>query len=264
MEQDGCFTNTPEAQSFLVKGSSSYMGDTYLFHSNRWSRNLKTAESLRTGIPQAHWDFSGSSPENIEASLRRINVRTIKLAKELLERYDFSSTKSLVDVGGGGGALAITMVKACPTLRATIIDLRQVTPITQKIVAVEGLADRITIIASDVAHNPVHGSYEAAVLVALLHVLSKEDAQRVVQNLSGAVLPGGSVYLIDMILDDSRISPPEAIGFNLTAINAFEDGSAYTESEGRSWLRAAGFVDIQRSAHSMRDGHGLMTARKGR
>jgi hypothetical protein len=47
-EQDGCFSNTPEADQFLVKGAPLYMG-TLLSH--RWIANLpKTAESIRRGF----------------------------------------------------------------------------------------------------------------------------------------------------------------------------------------------------------------------
>ncbi|MEE8305077.1 MAG: methyltransferase [Candidatus Tectomicrobia bacterium] len=261
-EQDGQFANTPEAQHFLVKDSPSYMGNVHALLLNQWERKLKTAASLRTGIPQAYVDFSDSPPEEVEAFLRRINVITVNNARELLTRYDFSSIKSLVDVCGGGGGLAITMVKAFPQLQATVIDLPEVTPVAQKIVEEEGVADRVTIIASDVVNRPVPGFYDVAVMRTLLQVLPSEDAQRVVQNLSGAIEPGGTVYIVDAILDDSRLSPPSALSFNLFAINVFEAGAAYTEHEGREWLSAAGFVDIERASFLLAGGFGLMTARK--
>ena len=97
---------------------------------------------------------------------------------------------------------------------------------------------------------------------ALLQVLSAENAQRIVQNVSGAIVPGGSIYLIDSILDNSRISPPQGLAFNLRAINVFEAGAAYTEQEGRECLSAAGFVDIKRADFSLPAEFGLMTARK--
>ncbi len=53
-EQDGQFANTPEAQHFLVKDSPSYMGNVHALLLNQWERKLKTAASLRTGIPQAY------------------------------------------------------------------------------------------------------------------------------------------------------------------------------------------------------------------
>jgi hypothetical protein len=107
-EQDGRFSNTPEADQFLVKESPSYIGNWHAIFSNRWVRNLKIAESIRTGVPQAKLDFSNSPQDELETYLRRINVLTVAAAHALLERYDFSSTKTLADVGCGGAGIALT------------------------------------------------------------------------------------------------------------------------------------------------------------
>ncbi len=261
-EKDGRFSNSPEADQFLVKGSPSYMGNMQaVLTSYRWEVNLKTAESIRTGVPQAKLDFSNSPQEELEAFLRRINVLTVAAAHALLEMYDFSSTKSLADVGSGGAGLALTMTKACPGMEATAIDLPMVTPIAQKIVEEEGATDRVKVVAANVASGPLPGSYDTVVMRGFLQVLSPEDARRAVKNISAAMKPGGTIYIIGQILDDSRTSPREAVGFNLIFINRFDTGESYTEQEHREWLSEAGFVDIERASFLLGDGFGLMTAR---
>ena len=71
-EQDGRFSNTPEANHFLVKGRPSYLGDKHATIAMIWSAYLKTAESIRSGAPQAKMDFSNSPQENLEAFFRSI------------------------------------------------------------------------------------------------------------------------------------------------------------------------------------------------
>lgn len=138
-----------------------------------------------------------------------------------------------------------------------------VTPIAQKIVNEEGLTERVKVVAADVLSGPLEGSYDTIVLRALLQVLSATDARLALQNIGTSVKPGGMIYIIAQILDDSRISPLEAVGFNLIFINSFEAGESYTELEHRDWLTEAGFVDIQRADFLLPgDGHGLMFARK--
>jgi SAM-dependent methyltransferase len=229
MEQDGRFSNTPEANQFLVSGARSYIGHMHAVLSQRWMINLRTVESIRTGVPQAKLDFSNSPQEEIEAFLRTINRRTVSAAHGLLERYDFSSMNTLADVGSGGGGLAISMAKFCPHMQATAVDLPLVTPITQKIVAEEGMTDRVKVIEADVVRDPVPGSYDVAVLRGLLQVLSSEDARRAVKNIYTALKSGGRIYIVGQILDDSRISPAEAVGFNLTFITTYDAGESYTE-----------------------------------
>lgn len=261
-EQDGLFSNIPEANQFLVKGVPSYIGNRHVIFSTRWARNLKTAESIRTGVPQAKLDFSNSPQEELEAFLRRINVLTVAAAHALLERYDFSSTKTLADVGCGAAGLALTMTKACPQMQATAIDLPLVTPIAQKIVEEEGMSDRVKVMAADVLSGPLPGTYDTVVLRALLQVLSPQDAQLAVKNIGATIKPGGTIYIVGQILDDSRTSPLEAVGFNLNFINVFDTGESYTEQEHRGWLSEAGFVDIERANFLLPDGDGVMTARK--
>jgi hypothetical protein len=66
------------------------------------------------------------------------------------------------------------------------------------------------------------------------------------------------------MLDDTHITPLEAVGFNLIFLNTFEAGESYTEREHRACLQAAGFVDITRAPFLLRDGFGsgLMIAHK--
>ena len=213
-------------------------------------------------MPQAKIDFFNSAPAELEAFLRRINTNTVAATRSLLSRCDFSSTKSLADVGCGGAGLALTMAKARPHLQITAIDLPLIAPIAQKIVNEEGAADRVKVMAADVLSGPLPGAYDAAVSQSLLQVLSPDNARFALKNIAAAINPGGTIYIVGQILDDSRTSPPEAVGFNLILINNYDAGESYTEREHREWLGEAGFVDIERSKTPLAGGLGLITARK--
>jgi SAM-dependent methyltransferase len=262
-EKDGRFSNTQESDHFLVKRSPSYLGGMHTGLSRNWVWNLKTAESLRTGLPQAKVDFSNSPREEIERFLRTMNPRTVAAAHNLLEKYDFSATKTLADVGCGGAGLALAMAKANPQMQVTAIDLPLVTPIAEKIVEEEKVMDHVKVIAADVLAGPLPGSYDVVISRALFQVLSPEDARLALRNIGAAINSGGTIYILGQILDDSRTSPPEAVGFNLIFINVYDAGEAYTEQEHRDWLTEAGFVDIKRADFFLADGLGIITARKG-
>jgi SAM-dependent methyltransferase len=261
-EQNGRFSNTPEANQFLVKGSPTYIGYRHPTFSAQWVYKLKTAESIRTGVPQAKVDFSNSPQHEVEAFLRRIDVLAVKSARALLERYDFTTIKTVVDVGSGCAGIALTITKAFPHIQATAIDLPLVISIAQKVVEEENMAHRVQVIAADVLSGPLPGLYDVAILRNLLQVLSIRDARLAVNNIGAAIKPGGTIYIVGQILDDCRTSPLEAVGFNLNFINLFDGGESYTEQEHRIWLTDAGFVDIERANFLLPDGEGVMTARK--
>jgi hypothetical protein len=56
--ENGLFSNSGEANRFLVRGLSTYRGEKYERLLSNWQAGLRTAESIRTGAPQA----SSTSP----------------------------------------------------------------------------------------------------------------------------------------------------------------------------------------------------------
>lgn len=179
----------------------------------------------------------------------------------LVARYDLSSYRTLLDVGGGSGGLAIAVTEACPHIRATVVDLPGVIPITQEFIDEAGAGDSVQVIATDVVREPLAGSYDVAVLAALIQVLSPEHARRALKNVSRVVNPNCAVFIGGAgIIDDSRTSPPDLVGFNLVFINVYDEGQADTEQEHREWLEEAGFGDVEPLV--LPDMSSIITARK--
>ena len=156
--------------------------------------------------------------------------------------------------------MALALTAAYPRLQATVIDLPTVTPITQRFLAEAGATDRVQVITADVVNASVPGTYDVAVLRSLLQVLSPEDALQALIHIGAALHPGGRLYIVGRILDDSRLAPVDTVGFNVVFLNIFDEGRAYTEGEHRTWLTAAGFAEIERVL--LPEGVSIMTARK--
>jgi len=162
--------------------------DSHELYSDLWNAALKTAESIRTGLPQAKHDYSAMSKDELEQFFRGEHPDAVAYGRDLVARYDFASYRTLLsDVGGGSGGLAIAVTEACPHIQATVTDLPIVTPITQHFVEEAGAGDRVQVIAADVLRDSLSGSYNVAVLSALIQVLSPDDARRALKNVSRVV-----------------------------------------------------------------------------
>jgi ubiquinone/menaquinone biosynthesis C-methylase UbiE len=161
-------------------------------------------------------------------------------------REEFSRYRRLVDVGGGSGGVAIALAQAWPQLSATIIDVPATTPIAQRNVDEAGLSDRVRVISADIVRESLTGSYDVAVLRGVLVVLNREDVRSVLNNANRVLEPGGAVYVIGWILDDSRVAPIDLATYNLQFSTALDHGGVYTEGEIRGWLIESGFEDTVR------------------
>src|SRR5919198_42422 len=178
------FVNTPETQQFLVKGQPTYLGGRHENFSEVWENLLHTADSIRTGVPQCKKDFAATSPEDQVHFSRGLHPGTLANGRALAARYDFSPSTTLADVGGGSGGMALALTDAYPHLRATVIDLPTVTPITQRFLAEAGATDRVQVVAADVVNAPVPGTYDMAGVPGFLQVLSPQDAAQALHHIA--------------------------------------------------------------------------------
>lgn len=254
------FANTEVADHYLVKGRPRYMGNMHELLSLMWEAELQTAETIRTGKPAAKADYSSMTEAEMMDAFRGLHPGTIAAAHALMKRYDFSPYESLVDVGGGTGGLTTTLLEKHPKMKATILELPTVTPITEQFVSQSASSDRIKIVAKDIVREPIDGSFDTAILRAFVQVLGPEEVRHALKHVSGALKPGGDIYIVGSVLDDSRLSPPGTVAFNLLFLNVYDAGEAYTENEHREWLLELGFKDIERIL--LPDGNSFVTARK--
>ena len=242
---DDRFNNTPEADCYLVKGRRNYLGSAHELWSDLWTAALQSAQTIRVGLPQAKHDFTAMSSGELGAFLRGLHAGALAAGRQLAAIDGFERFTNLLDVGGGSGGVAIAACQALSHLRATVIELPQVSKVTQSFVDETGMADRVAVRAMNVLEHPPERIFDVAVMRALLQVLGADQARQAIQNTAQALRPGGTLFIIGHILDDTRLSPPIAVLHNLVFLNVYEDGEAYTERELTSWLAEAGFGDIQ-------------------
>jgi len=261
---DERFENTIESTQYLIPEGSKFVRDhpflNPLILSWNFQAALKTSETIRIGKPQLPYDFSNRSEEDLMQDFQWTQPIALRAGRELVAKYDFSSFRTLVDIGGGPGGLSIAATEQLPHLQATVMDLPTVTPVTKRFIEEAGATNRVGVETVDVVTATLTGSYDVAVLRALIQVLKPDQARRTLKNVHAIVKPGGMIYVLGHILDNSRISPSEEVWHKLSSINYYDVPAPYTEEEHRRWLTEAGFVRIRRDILPNSDG--IMIAKK--
>ncbi len=195
-----------------------------------------------------------------EALYRGGHAPTLADGRMLPTRYDFSAYRSLLDLGGGSGGVAIGVTEECPQIHATVGELPEVVAITQRFIQEAPTSDRLSVMPADFLSGSMNGSFDAVVMRNIIQVLSQDQAQSALKNAIKAVEPGGDLYILGRALDDSHLSPLNALYGNLYFLNIYDGGQAYTEQQHRDWLAEAGFGNTERTL--LPDGRSIIVARK--
>ena len=259
---DNRFSNTDEAARFLVRGSSDYIGGLSGFYSMLLQISMKTAESIRSGKPQAKFDFSSLSEEELSSYFRKQIHSSLSGGKEIAEEFDLSKHERLLDAGGGTGGVSIAICTKCPHLKATVADLPNVVKLTEQFILEYEMSEKIDVSPTDLCSESPVGKYDLVILRALIQTLSKDKAWSVLKNIGLSMLPGGRLLIFGNILNDSHLGPPASIAYSLVFLNTYDDGKAYTEDEYREMLEKAGFRNIVVTHDAFSDGMGKVSAVK--
>lgn len=239
------FSNTPESNQFLVMGRPTYIGARQTAFSSRWQDAFMTAESVRTGQAQAKLEFAAMSEDDLEVFLRGINPQAAASGRVLLQLFEFSGYGRMLEVGAGLGGVTLAVADAFPNIEAVLADFPAVISIAQKVIDEAGLSDRISTIQADATVDSLGGPFDVAVMRAFIQVLGHEEAQQALNNIAHSLRAGGDIYVIGSVVSDSRLEPARAALFNVTFLNVYDGGQAYTQSEYRSWLEKAGFENFK-------------------
>ena len=146
---------------------------------------------------------------------------------------DLRGDERVIDAGGGLGTLAALLAEACPDLSVTVLDRPEVVELGAR----EHGSDRVKFRAADL-FDPWGVEGDAVVLARVLHDWDDAPALRLLQNAHRTLLPGGRLFVIEMILPED--DPAGALcDLHLLAVTG---GRERTRSEYAALLDLAGFA----------------------
>jgi len=156
--------------------------------------------------------------------------------------YDFTPLRTLVDVGGGNGALLLGILKAYAHLQGVVADRPDVVERAKKEIAASGLGARCRAVAIDFFRE-VPGGADAYVLKHVIHDWDDERARTILANCRRVVPPNGRLLLVEGVYPPRIDGSPESRGAAANDVNMLVStgGRQRSEAELRSLYSAAGF-----------------------
>jgi hypothetical protein len=244
------YFNTPEGALFLDEASPRYIGGILIMLNARLFKFWNDLpEALRTGRPQNEIKHGEKGMfEELYSDLPRLEqfmgamTGLSRMNFEVFaEKFDFSGYKTLCDVGGATGLLAIEVAKRQPHMMCTSFDLPVVEPIAQKSIAASGLADRVGTATGDFFNDPLPQA-DVITMGMILHDWNLEKKKHLIRAAYDALPPGGALVSIEALIDDARRENVQGLLMSLNMLIEFGDAFDFSGADFREWCREAGFT----------------------
>lgn len=244
------YRNSPLAAEFLVRGAPGYLGDQFASYDRTsypmWAGLVQNLRRWQPGVTDT--DLPPEDDQGKVGMRDRHNL-SLLVGHALGEAFDFSPFKRMLDLGGGTGAMSLSICERHVKLRSLIFDLPQVAEIAREYINERGMANRVEVSTGNFKVDELPFDFDVALLANLLSVASEETNRRLFERIYERLPDGGAIILSGYILDDGRTSPLIPVLFCLQDINWQAPDVERDVSTYREWLEAAGFVEIEHQTY---------------
>ncbi|MET8827915.1 methyltransferase [Streptomyces sp. NPDC004610] len=207
------------------------------------------AHSLRTGRPSfdhVHgsdfWTYIAAHPERGDLFNRAMASMSVMVNSSVLDIYDLSDARRLVDVGGGHGQLVGALLQRYPQLTGVVYDLPRVVPEARTVLAELGVAERAECVGGDFLLSVPEGA-DTYVLSWTLHDWDDEDAVTILRNIRRALGDSGRLIVIDEVLPEG--DTPHFGKFEDIVMLSLLTGQVRTEAQFATLFEKAGFRHLE-------------------
>jgi acetylserotonin N-methyltransferase len=249
----GAFANLPVAGEYLRLESGRTLAG-YILYSNdalypMWGR---LEDAIREGSHRWHQTFGSGeaifsgfyrTPEARRTFLRGMHGLGLLSSPEVVRAFDLGGFKTMVDLGGGTGHLAIAACERYPAMRGIVFDLPEAVAEARPHVAASPARDRLETIPGDFFEDPLPPAGLYA-LGRIVHDWSEERIIRLLARIHQALPPGGGLLLAEALLDDGKCGPVPALMQSLNMLVCTE-GRERSLPEYRTLLESAGFSHVE-------------------
>lgn len=236
------YKNSHLSEQFLIKEKEFYLGGQMRRYQKRSYPNW---EDLTEHLKK--WDYGESAddtPEDEDQNAEAM-AEQHKLALmhgfALAEIFNFSKYKNLLDVGGGTGAMSISLCENCENLSATVFDLEENVEKAEEFIAKSNAKDRIKTIGGNLIKDDLPNNFDIALLANLLAVFDAETNITLFKRIYDKLPENGAILISGWILDENRLSPEISVLFCLEDICWNSPDVERNFGVYKNWLEKAGF-----------------------
>jgi demethylspheroidene O-methyltransferase len=194
----------------------------------------------------AYWTYASKDDSKAEAAgySALMTATQPMVSQQIIDAYDFSGHKKMLDIGGGSGAFTAAIAAAAPDLEFGIFDLPGVIAETGKRQAGDLLSRRIELHGGSFKQTDFPAGYDLITLVRILHDHDDDISQALLTKIYHALPKGGRLLIVEPMSESDHAARMGDAYFGLY-LWAMGSGRPRSSSEIRTMLEKAGFTTVE-------------------
>ncbi len=257
------YLNTPESSLFLVPGSPADLTKAIRYNRDVYPAWGKLAEMIRTGKPvEKPAIHLGEDSDRTRNFVLSMHGRAMSIGQAVVPRLNLGDRRKLFDVGGGPGTYSTLIAKTNPLISCTVLDLPEIVKVANELILSSGMQQRVTTMAGDYHTTPFPAGNDIVIFFGVLHQESPEAISNLFKRAYDSLLPGGMVYVLDMMTDSTHTQPKFSALFAVNMALTTQNGWVFSDTELAGWLTNTGFTDFSCTPLPPPMPHWLASARK--
>ena len=214
------------------------LGDHYA----AWGNLLQSVKTGEIAFDDVHhtsvWEYYESHPlrgANFNKAMAGMTQNTIM---QILPAYDFSSFKTIVDIGGGNGALLCGILKSTADIKGIVFDSEEyIKDQATRYIGENNLQARCSFEAGSFFEKVPAGA-SAYLMKSILHDWDDDQAKKILANVQKAMLKGSKLILIESVVPERNTPHPgKLLDINMMVMTG---GKERTGVEWKSLIESSG------------------------
>lgn len=249
----GRYGLTAAARTYLLKDSPFFFGAKLATQARSSREHAELMKALRPvkkksrwwwpSNPVDAWEDGKITREMAKGIAAYMQAECAGLAAGAAQSGVYRGIRRMLDVGGGSGAMAVAIAGAQPETECVVMDLPAMCEEAKTYIRSAGFERRIKVEAIDMFRAAWPEGHDGIVFSNIFHDWSFETCETLARLAYEALVPGGRVFVHEMLMADDHGGPAPTAGFSAQMLLDTR-GRQYTYLELRDFLAKAGFEDV--------------------
>lgn len=246
-QPDGRFAATPLSDTFR-SDKPGLRNMTIMLSEEAYQAWGDLLYTVRTGKPafehvfgKNHWEKLAENPQAAADFNAAMVEMSSRIAQSFVDAYDLAGARTVIDVGGGNGALLIAVLLARPEVRGILFDLTQGLAGAKEKLDAAGVADRVTLQEGSFFELVPSGA-DVYLLKSIVHDWDDVKAVTILQTCRRAMNAQARLVILERELAGLIENPAEALPTLMSDLNMMVvlGGKERTLDEYRDLIGQAG------------------------